>query len=208
MRKWTSKEIGVPKEGKEWLDLGRRIIVFIGPEGSGKTTQALKLAEATGKPYISTGDTLRDLAENDHTTKYGEACRKMFAEHAYLDGGLLLEILALRFGEEDTTNGFVLDGGMRTVEETEDFQRILNLSGRGDLPITVMLLIISEGTSIERLVGETGRNRTDDTEHGVRTRLEKYFFKLEERLRLIAANWRLTPVNAEDPVEKTFLSLI
>jgi len=188
--------------------LGRRIVVFIGPEGSGKTTQALKLAEATGKPYISTGDTLRDLAANDFATKYGEACRRMFAEHAYLDGGLLLEILALRFGQEDTAGGFVLDGGMRTVEETEDFQKVLNMAGRGDLPITVLLLEIPDEISIERLVGEDGRNRKDDTEHGVRTRLEKYHHKLEERLRLIAQNWHLTPVSAEGPIEETFVSLV
>lgn len=50
---------------KEKLEIDNRIIVFIGAEGSGKTTVAKRLAEESRKPYITTGDTIRDLATND-----------------------------------------------------------------------------------------------------------------------------------------------
>ncbi len=195
---------------KERLTLERQIIVFIGPEGAGKTTQALSLAKATGRPYVSTGDIIRDLAANDFETRYGEACRKMFAEHAYLDGPTLLEILALRLGRDDMIDGFILDGGMRTVEETQEFQTVLNAAGRGDLHIKVIQLETPESESISRLAGEGGRNRFDDTIEGVRSRLSKYHFQLEQRLALIAqtTSWELIPVDASGSIDETHGKLI
>ncbi len=107
---------------KETLDIDQRIILFIGPEGSGKTTIAKQLAKEGGRPYITTGDIIRDLAAND-TGFLGEECREMFATHTYLAGDTLLKILTGRFAREDTLDGFVLDGGLRTLEETKDFQK-------------------------------------------------------------------------------------
>lgn len=191
---------------KEGLLTYRQIVVFIGPEGSGKTTQALLLAEATGMPYISTGDILRELAANDITTRFGEACRKMFEENTYLDGPTLLEILVERLRQPDTRDGFILDGGMRSLEETRDFQMILNEADRGDLFVRVVQLLISEETSLSRLTGDGGRGRKDGTQDGVRSRLEKYKYLLSERLELIMTQpgWSLSPLDAERLVEEVY----
>ncbi len=195
--------------GKEKLDLARQIIVFIGPEGSGKTTHALRLAEEASKPYLSTGDILRDLAANDFLTPYGDACRKMFAEHAYLDGQTLLEILILRLGRADMADGFVMDGSMRTVEETIKLQEVLNSAGRGDLLIKVIQLEITEEESLARLAGESGRKRFDDTVEAIRIRLSKYQYQLEQRLEIIRShpNWQLIPVNAMPDTEEVYLQV-
>ncbi len=195
---------------KERLALGRQIVVFIGPEGSGKTTQAHRLAEATDRPYISTGDIIRDLAANDFETRYGDACRKMFSEHTYLDGPTLLEILALRLGRKDTADGFILDGGMRTVEETQNFQAVLNRADRGNVHIKVIRLEIPESECIARLAEEGGRNRSDDTVEGVRSRLAKYHFQLEQRLAIIGqtTNWELLCVDAMGSIEETYRRLV
>lgn len=112
----------------EKLQLHNRIVVFIGAEGSGKTTQAKTLALETGKPYITTGDLIRDLAANDNGVLVDE-CREMFEKHIYLSGETLLAILIDRFSKADAAKGFVLDGGLRTVEETADFQNMMDQAG-------------------------------------------------------------------------------
>jgi adenylate kinase len=190
---------------KETLELGRRIIAFIGPEGSGKSTIAQLLAAETGKTYIPTGDTLREYAKND-PGRLGEACRVMFAGGKYLVGDLLLEIMGIRFGKEDAADGFILDGGFRTVEETQDFPATLEKSGR-DLPVTVVYLQIPIEVCFERLVtGDNPRKRIDDSPKGLASRLKNFYFQLEERLEIIRSNpnWNLVEVDATSPIETVY----
>lgn len=191
--------------GRERIEIGKRIISFIGPEGSGKTTIARRLAAESEKPYLTTGDTLREYAAND-PGRLGEACRKMFSEHTYLPGDLLLEIMSSRFSHDDTVNGFILDGGFRTVEETQNFQSTLEKSGRS-LPVTVIFLNIPPETSFERLItGEHARKRGDDTEDALKSRLSKFYYQLEERLDIIKSNpgWVIIEVDATSPIEVVY----
>ncbi len=196
-------------KNEEKLKVGKRIITFIGPEGSGKTTIAKKLAEASDKPYITTGDIIRDLAAND-PGPLGEECREMFANHAYLSGETLLMILVHRFSQPDAENGLVLDGGLRTLEETLDFQAMLDEAGRS-IPMTVMYLHIPDSVSIERLVtDENARKRDDDTLEGVRSRLAKFHHQLDERLKAIEANpnWELIEVDATISENKVYEEVV
>lgn len=189
----------------ELLNLGKEIVIFIGPEGAGKTTIAKHLAAETGKTYLTTGDVLRYLAEND-PGELGEKCRVMFSEHTYLDGETLLKIMVQRFAMQDTEGGFILDGGLRTLEETIDFQDVLDAAGRG-LPVSVVYLQIPDEISFERLVtGENARKRSDDTEEGVSKRLCMFHNKLEERLAVIEnqPGWRLVKIDATRQVELVF----
>ena len=192
-------------ENKERLCLGKEIVIFIGPEGAGKTTIAKLMCEETGKPYLTTGDILRELAAND-PGELGEKCRKMFAEHVYLDGETLLKIMVQRFALSDTTDGFVLDGGLRTLEETIDFSNILQEAGRG-LPVSVIYLDIPDEVSFVRLVdGDNARKRRDDTVEGVSKRLTMFHKQLVERLAVIATtpNWKIITIDATVPVEKVY----
>lgn len=198
------------EKDKETLDIGKQIIIFIGPEGSGKTSVAEKLSQETGKPYITTGGLIRDLRDND-PGPLGDACRNMFANNVYLDGEQLLEIMVNRLKKSDVEGGFILDGGLRTVYETADFQKMLNTAGR-NMPVTIVYLDIPVGTSFERLVtGKNARRRVDgkgsgDTKEGVSKRLSKFYFKLEERLKIVEneSNWKLIKIDAT-PDPKTVL---
>lgn len=192
-------------ETKEQLYIGRRIVAFIGPEGSGKTTHAKRLAAETGKPYVTTGDIIRDLAKND-LGRLGEACRVMFAEQRYLDGATLLEILVNRFRSADTEEGFILDGGFRTLEETINFQSML-LEADRDLPMTVLSLRIPSWMTFERLVtGPGARKRFDDTVEGLTGRLTKFYYQLPHRVGVIKANenWELEQINAAQSIEEVY----
>lgn len=194
---------------EEKLNVGDKIITFIGPEGSGKTTIARKLAELLGKPYITTGDIIRDLAAND-PGQLGEDCRQMFENHTYLSGETLLTILVQRFGDLDTENGLILDGGLRTLEETLAFQGMLDTAGR-NLPMMVIYLHIPDTVSIERLVtGENARKRADDTLDGVLSRLAKFNHRLEDRICAITANpnWELVRVDATMKEDEVFEEVV
>lgn len=186
-------------KSNEKLYVGERIVTFIGPEGSGKTTHALKLVEESGLPYVTTGDTIRALAASD-PGELGDECRAMFAEGKYLSGETLLRILVERFSQDDVKNGLILDGGLRTLEETIAFQAMLDAAGL-NLPMTVIYLQIPEEETYERLVrGKNARKRADDTEEGVASRLEKFNFQLQERLEVIKnqPGWDLIPCLAID----------
>ena len=193
---------------KEKLQIVGRIIVFIGTEGSGKTTMAKRLAEETGLPYVTTGDIIRDLAKNDRGA-LGDECREMFANHAYLDGATLLKILVHRFSQEDVAAGLILDGGLRTTEETADFASMLS-EARLNLPVTVIHLRIPGWMSFERLMGETGRNRNDDTIEGILSRLAKYYYHLGQRAMVVEnqSGWQLIHVNATGPVEIVYEKIV
>jgi adenylate kinase len=188
-------------KSKEYFDIGERIVLFIGPEGSSKSTVAKRLAPLTGKPYISTGDIIRDLARDDHG-ELGEACRKMFNEHVYLDGPTLLRIVKHRIGKDDAKGGFIMDGGMRTTEETENFHNMLIEAGR-DLPLTIVHLRVPAWMGVERLLK---RRRDDDTPEAIQKRLSKFYSELGKRVNIMEKepNWKLIHIDATGTPEEVF----
>jgi adenylate kinase len=200
--------------GKEKLDLKNQIIVFIGPEGSGKTDNAKKLAAAFDKKYLTTGGAIRDLAATD-LGPLGDECRAMFAENKYLAGPTLLKVVGKRLENPDTVNGFILDGGLRTVAETEGFRKMLIGAGR-DLPVTVVYLYIPIWTSFERLLtGSNARKRKDangagDTREGITKRLAEFYSQLNNRLDIIEGEkgWNLVRVDATPTFDEVFANMI
>lgn len=186
------------------LNLGKQIVVLIGPEGSGKTTVAKRLAAESQKPFITTGDIIRGLAVTDKT-EVGDECRSMLKESRYLDPKLLIKILLGRLADPDTQEGFILDGGLRTLPETQNFPQLLEEANR-ILPLSVVYLQIPEVVTIERLTGEGARKRFDDTLEAIRKRLSAFNFQLEERLDFLKKQegWRLLEVDATPSPEEVY----
>lgn len=172
----TEQRERTPEKTLELPQLGKEIVVLMGPEGSGKSMIGRRLAEATNKPYIYTGDILRNLAANDQGP-WGDACRKMFEAHTYLDPGLTLEIIKDRLERDDTANGFILDGGLRTTAEAMGFQDVLRDIDRL-MPISVVHLRIPPWEGYLRL---KQRGRADDTDEGIFSRFSNYYNSLGER---------------------------
>lgn len=188
------------------LNIDNKIVDFIGPEGAGKSTIAKRLSSHTQKPYISMGDILREMAKND-TTRLGDECRSMFKEHRYLDPVMLLLIQEKYFREQERLcGGFILDGGLRTTAEVAGFPQMLEKSGR-KMPMNVVYLDVSEEVSLQRLTGEGGRRREDDTLEGVLNRLKNFNKNLEERLTLIAKFYTILKIDATGTIDETYEEL-
>jgi len=189
--------------GSERIEIGRRIIAFIGPEGSGKSDNAKLLSAASGKLYIGTSPLLHFLADND-PGYIGEAARKMFNDKVYFPGKLLLKVVGDRFSKEDARDGFVLDGCFRTLEETENFEETLIKVGR-NFPLTAIYLNIPVEVSFQRLMNGK-RQRADDTREGLESRLAEFNFQLEERLSFMKnnPNWNFIEIDATPPLETVF----
>lgn len=160
-----------------------QIYLLLGPEGSGKTTQAELLAESLGIPFFSTGNTLRAIAadENDQS-EIAKLVRKMFSDHVYLDKDNLHAIMSERLTQPDMARGFVVDGMLRTDGETRDFPNFLKSIGKGNAELTVISLRNPVWLGVQRIVG---RSRDDhDSVESARNRLRNYYTGAKSRLSL------------------------
>ncbi len=97
-------------------------IVFLGPPGAGKGTQAQEFARARGIPHLSTGDLLR--AAVAAKSPLGLEADGYMSQGKLVPDALVLRVLEERLGRADARNGFVLDGYPRTLGQAEQLARI------------------------------------------------------------------------------------
>lgn len=136
-------------------------ILMIGPQGSGKSTQAEKLAEYLNIPKISTGDIFRELGRQD--SEEGRVIRQIQNEGRLIDDETTAGIVKKRLQEGDTRGGFILDGYPRNIHQVEIFDPGFD---------KVVYLKVSDEELMKRL---TVRGRADDTPEGIKTRLDLYY---------------------------------
>jgi adenylate kinase len=148
-------------------------LIFLGPPGAGKGTQASRVAEERGIVQLSTGDMLRK-AVADQTAVGLEA-------KSYMDAGdlvpdeVVLGVINERLDEPDCANGFILDGFPRTAAQAEALDRMLQ--ERGAKLDMVIELKVDEGQLFDRIAKraeETGGARSDDDAETLKKRLDVY----------------------------------
>ncbi|MFQ6677870.1 MAG: adenylate kinase [Fidelibacterota bacterium] len=146
-------------------------LIFIGPPGVGKGTQAKKLCDHFGILHLSTGEILRE--EISHNSTVGQAA-KQFIDHGKLvPDSILLDIMSTRLSQRDCENGYCLDGFPRTIPQAKGLEVILK---RLHQSINAVISIeADEKELINRLVLR-GKNsgRTDDTSNVIKKRLFIY----------------------------------
>lgn len=104
-------------------------VIFLGPPGAGKGTQAELLAEHLGVPKISTGEMLRTAIAKD--TPLGREAHPLMEQGRLVPDDLLVKLIAERTGEPDCRLGFVLDGFPRTLPQAEGLERMPGGDPRG-----------------------------------------------------------------------------
>jgi adenylate kinase len=123
-------------------------IVLIGPPGSGKGTQAKRVAAHYHIPHVTVAGALADIAAED--SELGRLVKETIDTNRVSDD-LVIAVLRVRLTQADAASGFVLDGFPRTVTQAETLETVLDGVGR---PIDVVLLVdVDPDELMERLVG-------------------------------------------------------
>jgi adenylate kinase len=140
-------------------------LLFVGPPGAGKGTQAAKVAAQLGIPHVSTGEMFRHHVSTG--TELGRRVKEIMAAGAYVPDEITVEMLRRRLAEDDARAGFVLDGFPRTAGQVAALDELLG----DDRLDRVVLFEVDEDELVSRMLS---RGRADDTEETIRTRFHVY----------------------------------
>jgi adenylate kinase len=131
--------------------LGRlqRAVIFLGPPGAGKGTQAQALAAKFGVPHLSTGDMLRENIAAGNAL--GEQAKPLMARGELVPDSIILKMVAARIEQPDCSFGFVFDGFPRTVAQAQWLGELLRQHGLKQ-PVVVHF-VIDPGLLMKRITG-------------------------------------------------------
>jgi adenylate kinase len=208
-------------------------IVLLGAPGSGKGTQAQRLAQLRGVPQISSGDLLRDAKERG--TELGLRAKAAMDAGELVSDQIVLALIRERLSRADAARGFILDGFPRNSAQAEALSEMLGKLGQ---PIdAVVLMSVDNAILMKRLTGRRtcarcGRifniysapptpdmpcidgstqhdlkQRSDDTEETIRNRLETYSAQTRPLIDHYERLGLLRTVDAEGDVDAVFARL-
>ncbi|MGB5167381.1 MAG: adenylate kinase [Acidimicrobiia bacterium] len=153
--------------------MGRRLL-FLGPPGGGKGTQAKLVTRALGIPHISTGEMLREAKES------GSELGKRAAEYMVLGDlvpdDVVVALVEERLARDDAAGGYLLDGFPRNLRQAEILTEVV-----GDDAInTIIYLCVDEDEVVQRLLKRAEiEGRSDDNEETIRHRIEVFHGETE-----------------------------
>jgi len=169
-------------------------LIFLGPPGAGKGTQANVLAETCKVPHISTGDILRGAVAS--STDLGMKAKGYMDRGELVPDDLILNMVGNRLDEEDTRLGWILDGFPRNVSQAKFLDVLLEqISQQYDC---VVNLDVSDEVIVSRLLD---RGRDDDNESVIRTRLSVYREQTAPLINFYRDRQMLVSVDGNQPVE-------
>ena len=151
-------------------------VLISGPQGSGKGTQAARIAAEYGVPHVATGEMFR--AAIAARTPLGLEVEPILASGALVPDELTIGLIRERLSEDDAERGFVLDGFPRNAAQAEALDDLLE---ELDRPLDVVLdLQVPDEVCIERLMGRAEEEgRTDDSPEAIAKRLEIFHRETE-----------------------------
>jgi adenylate kinase len=126
-----------------------RPLIFLGPPGAGKGTQAKRIAARYSVPHLSTGDMFRDAIA--HGTELGRSARPIMERGSLVPDDLVMGMVEERLARPDCDGGFVFDGFPRTLPQAERLGAILCRRGFGD-PL-VLELRVDRQALLRRVAG-------------------------------------------------------
>jgi len=174
-------------------------VVFLGPPGSGKGTQAKLLAERLKVPAISTGDILRAAVKD--RTPLGLQAQSVMEKGELVSDALIVALIRERVAQKDARTGFILDGFPRTLEQARALEALLGESGDG--LAAAVNFEVPETALVERMLGRAkAEGRADDRPETFRERLRVYREKTEPLIGFYSGKGLLADVDGVGSVEQ------
>ena len=174
-------------------------VIFLGPPGAGKGTQAERLANALRVPRISTGDMLREhIARGD---ALGEAASPYMERGGLVPDDLLVEMIRNRIAEPDCALGYILDGFPRTLPQAEGLEEMIG----GTKDVVVLDMEVPHDELMRRL---SGRGRDDDKAEAVAKRLLEYKERTTPLVEWYAERSRFHRIDGFRPMDTVFADLM
>jgi len=176
-------------------------IIFYGPEGSGKSTQAKMLADKLKLPCLGSGELIRKFAKEDKGLM-GEICRDGLNKGHYVANSEMFVLWKRRLKDSDVQQGFVIEGFPRKHTQAKFLRRKLQKYGK---KINfVFYLDVSEKESVKRLL-KRGRKTPDgalhDSKERINSRLKEYQSQETDVLSYFKKHNLLTKINGEQSIE-------
>lgn len=169
-------------------------LIFLGPPGAGKGTQAQALASLSAVPHISTGDILR--AAVSEQTELGQKAEHFMNSGELVPDDLMLGLIRQRLGLADAQPGWILDGFPRTVPQAEFLDHLLaDIAQPYDF---VVNLDVPDEVILARL---HKRGRQDDNEAVIRHRLDVYRSQTAPLIDFYRSRQKLVSINGNQPME-------
>jgi len=168
-------------------------LLFLGPPGAGKGTQAQRLAETQNLLHLSTGDLLR--AEVAAGSELGMEAEAVMARGELVSDALVLAIVRSRL--QAHSGGWLLDGFPRNVAQADALAQLLDELGQ-QIEL-VVLMELDDAVLVQRLLS---RGRADDNEDVIRHRLEVYRQQTEPLIAYYRERNLLAPVEAAGTVDE------
>ncbi len=171
-------------------------MLILGPQGSGKGTQAKLLAGSRALAHVATGDILRSAIADG--TELGRRVAPILERGDLVPDELMIDLIRERLERE---NGFVLDGFPRTIPQAEALEAMLTEIGK---PLdAVVLLSVSDDVATERLHARSiSEGRADDSPEAIRNRLRLYHELTEPLVERYRDDGTLVAVDGEGTVEE------
>ena len=176
-------------------------LLLLGPQGSGKGTQAARLAADYGIPHVSTGEMFRTAIAS--AGELGRRVEPILAAGELVPDELTIELIRERLAQPDARRGFVLDGFPRNLAQAEALDDVLREIGR-ELDV-VLYFELADAVAMERLLGRArAEGRTDDTPEVIGRRLAIYHEQTEPLVEYYRARDALVPLRADRPVDEVY----
>jgi adenylate kinase len=174
-------------------------VLFMGPPGAGKGTQAALVAEHFGVPQISTGDIFRANAAAG--TELGLIAKRYMKAGEYVPDEVTNDMVRARLAEPDARRGFLLDGYPRTVDQVARLDEML--ADLGTSLDGVIVLQVDREELIARLLERARTSgRADDTEDVIRHRQEVYAEQTTPLLSLYSERGLVVEVDGHGTVDE------
>jgi adenylate kinase len=179
-------------------------VLLLGPQGSGKGTQAKRIQAEYGIPHIATGEILRDAIANK--TELGRRVKPIVESGRLVPDELMIDLIRERLAEDDAQEGFILDGFPRTIRQAEELDEMLAEIGR-ELSIVFGFQLVDE-IGIERMLKRAEvENRKDDTPEAIAERLRLYHELTEPLIDYYRAQGNLVGIHADRTVDEVFAEI-